>query len=152
MMKRREFISRFAGAALAAPFALGAIAACGDDGGGDDGGGDPVDAAVGDPADAAVGAADARQPDAMPAAVDCEANGTNVTIGSNHNHALTISAADVTAGAEKTYNLQGTSQHPHTVTITAADFTTLQGDTTVVKTSSNDNGHTHSITVSCSPA
>jgi hypothetical protein len=144
MMKRREFISRFAGAALAMPFALGAIAACGDDGGGDDGGGDP--------SDAAVGSIDATGPDAMPAAVDCEVNGTNVIIGTNHNHSMTISAADVTAGAEKTYDLQGTSQHPHTVTITAADFTTLQADTMVIKTSSNDNGHTHSVTVRCRPA
>ena len=149
-MKRREFISRIAGAALATPLALGAIAACGDDGD-DGGGGDPSDAAVGG-SDAPVGAPDARPPDAMPAVLDCEANGTNVIIGTNHGHSMTISAADVTAGAEKTYDLQGSSQHPHTVTITVADFTMLQADTMVIKTSSNDNGHTHSVTVRCSPA
>lgn len=151
-MKRRDFLSRFAGAALAAPFALGAIAACGDDGSGD-GGDPPSDAAGGTPDAMAGGAldaapADAPPPDAVPANLDCEANGTNVVIGANHGHSMTIPPADVTAGIEKTYDLQGSSAHPHTVIITAADFTMLQANTMVVKTSSNF-GHTHSVTVRC---
>lgn len=150
MMKRREFISRIAGAAVAAPFALGALAACGDDGGGDDGGGDPADAAVGGP-DAAP-RPDARRPDAMPAAVDCEANGTSITISNPHGHTMTVTKEEVTAGVEITYQIRGNGSHPHTVTITAADFTMLQANTMVTKTSSNDNGHTHSVTVRCSPA
>jgi hypothetical protein len=148
MMKRREFLSRCAGAALAAPFALGAIAACGDDGDGTN----PVDAGAGAPDGNGGGTPDARRPDAMPAAVDCEANGTNVIIGTNHGHAMTVSKADVTAGVDKLYDLQGVSPHPHTVTITAADFTMLQANTMIIKTSSNDAGHTHSITVRCLPA
>lgn len=123
-MNRRSFLVRTSRIALALPFALGAVAACGSDDGGDDA------------PDAAQGG-------------DCS-GGTNIAIGSNHSHAMSVSDADVTAGAEKEYNLQGGSAHPHTVTLTAADFTKLQGGTTVMKTSSNDSGHTHSITVSCS--
>lgn len=148
-MKRRDFLFRVVGTALALPFALGTMSACGDDGGGD--GGDPPDAAGGGgtPDAAAGGTPDARRADAMPAALDCESDGTNVVIGTNHNHAMVVSAADVTAGVDKQYNLQGTSPHPHTVTITAADFATLKQGTMISRTSSNDNGHTHSVSVSC---
>lgn len=80
---------------------------------------------------------------------NCGTNGTSSSIGSNHGHTLVVSAADVTAGVEKTYNIQGNSAHPHTVTVSAAQFTTLQSNQQVTATSSNDSGHTHSITISC---
>ncbi|RIA09424.1 hypothetical protein OE09_1259 [Flavobacteriaceae bacterium MAR_2010_72] len=38
---------------------------------------------------------------------NCLQNGTNVSIGANHGHTLTVSIADVNAGVEKTYNIQG---------------------------------------------
>lgn len=80
---------------------------------------------------------------------NCLDNGTQSSIGSNHGHSLTVSKADVTAGTEKTYNIQGSSGHPHTVTITAANFTTLKGNNSISVTSSADAGHTHSVTVTC---
>jgi hypothetical protein len=64
-------------------------------------------------------------------------------------HEMTVSSADVQAGVDKTYNIQGASMHPHTVTLTAADFTALAGGGTVTKTSSSDAMHTHEVTVTC---
>ncbi len=80
---------------------------------------------------------------------DCASNGTSSSIGTNHGHTLTVSAADVAAGTEKTYNIQGTSDHAHSVTVTAAQFTSLQSNQQISSTSSNDSGHTHSVTISC---
>ena len=79
---------------------------------------------------------------------DCSQNGTSVVIGTNHGHTLVVSKADVAAGVAKTYDIQGTSLHNHTVTITAAQFAMLAQDTSISTTSSND-GHAHSITVTC---
>lgn len=70
------------------------------------------------------------------------------TIGSNHGHVLTVTAAEVRTGADVTYHIMGTSSHDHTVTITAAMFQSLVSGMTVSATSSSA-GHTHSITVVC---
>ena len=70
------------------------------------------------------------------------------TIGSNHGHVLTVTAAEVQAGADVTYHIMGTASHDHTVTITAAMFQTLVSGMTVSATSSST-GHTHGITVVC---
>src|SRR6185503_14082882 len=75
------------------------------------------------------------------------------TIGTNHPmpHMLTVPPADITAGTEKTYNIQGASMHPHSVTLTAANFATLAGggSITVTSTSGGTPAHTHMVTVSC---
>jgi hypothetical protein len=75
------------------------------------------------------------------------------TIGTNHPqpHTLMVPAADITAGTEKMYNIQGESAHPHTVTLTAAHFATLAGggSVTVTSTSNGTPAHTHMVTVSC---
>ena len=102
---------------------LGALAACG----GSDG----------DPA----------TPDA--AARNCLAAGGVGAISANHGHSLAVPAADISAGADKTYQIQGSSGHPHTVTITAAQFAMLAQNTSITVTSSNDAGHTHQVTVNC---
>ncbi len=80
---------------------------------------------------------------------DCAANGTAVSIGSNHGHTLTVSKADVTAGTEKTYTIQGSSPHDHSVTLSSANFTSLQSNSSISVTSSNGDSHTHSVQVSC---
>lgn len=79
----------------------------------------------------------------------CEQNGTNATIGANHGHTLMVTSADVTAGADKTYNIRGTADHTHTVTITAAMFQMLQQNHAITTTSSTDALHDHSILVAC---
>jgi len=78
----------------------------------------------------------------------CLANGTTAAIGTNHGHTITVTAADVSAGVSKTFNIQGSGDHNHTVTITAAQFASLQGNVGVQITSST-NGHSHTVTVNC---
>ncbi len=80
---------------------------------------------------------------------NCLDNGTAVAIGSNHGHTLVVSTADVNAGSEKTYSIQGSSGHNHTVTITGANFTSLKNNSSISVVSTNDDDHTHSVTVSC---
>ncbi|HEX9827896.1 MAG TPA: hypothetical protein VGA80_14950 [Flavobacteriaceae bacterium] len=80
---------------------------------------------------------------------NCLQNGTNSSIGTNHGHTLTVSVADINAGTQKTYNIQGSATHPHEVTLTAADFNALSTNTSIVKTSTTDDSHSHSVTVSC---
>lgn len=43
----------------------------------------------------------------------------------NHGHRLLVSDADVAAGVDKTYSIQGNALHDHQITITAADFAIL---------------------------
>lgn len=92
------------------------------------------------------GGGEVPNPDAN---ADCLANGTAVSIGGNHGHSLTVSKADVEAGADKTYSIQGTSGHNHTVSLTAANFTSLKNNTSISVTSTNDDSHTHSVQVFC---
>jgi hypothetical protein len=80
---------------------------------------------------------------------NCTANGTSIAIGGNHGHTLEVSKADVTAGNEKTYSIQGSSLHNHSVTLTSANFTSLQSNSSISVTSSSDASHTHSVQVSC---
>lgn len=127
-MKRRDFCIRVGGVLLAVPLAV----ACSDDGG------DP-------PVDAAPDAD--NTPDGATAVC---VGGSMVSISNPADpHVLTIPEADITAGVEKEYDIQGTSPHNHTITVTAAHFTMLQQNMSVVVTSSNDAAHTHEVTISC---
>jgi hypothetical protein len=73
----------------------------------------------------------------------------DVMIGTNHGHELVVPLADVMAGVEVMYGIQGTSMHSHTVTLTAEHFMMLQQGMQVVVESSTDAMHSHSVTVSC---
>ncbi len=81
-------------------------------------------------------------------APDCT-NGTNVVIGSNHGHTLMVSADDVAAMADKTYDITGSSMHSHMVTITAAQFGMLAAGDSLTVTSTSGGAHTHDVTVIC---
>ena len=62
-----------------------------------------------------------------PDATDCLANGANATsISSNHGHTLSVSKADIDAGAEKSYSIQGSSGHNHTIVVSSDNFNTLK--------------------------
>jgi hypothetical protein len=84
-----------------------------------------------------------------PAAASCTMNGTVATINGNHGHTLTIPAADVSAGAERTYDITGTSPHSHMVTVSAANMATLAANGTVQVTSTSGSAHTHTISIRC---
>ena len=80
----------------------------------------------------------------------CTMNGTSVEIASNHGHTLTVSKADVSAAAEKTDDIMGTSAHKHMLTISAAQFAMLKDNTSISVTSTaSSDGHTHKINVLC---
>ena len=82
---------------------------------------------------------------------NCATNGTTATIDANHGHTISVTASDVAAGVDKTYNIQGTSDHAHMVTVTAANFATLQSNAngSVMVVSTSGGAHTHSVTILC---
>jgi hypothetical protein len=119
-LTRKQFLASLA-AAAALPLVLPGCAS------GDDDGGDTGDGAGG----------------------DCLADGTQATISSNHGHLIAVSAADVEAGVEKTYDISGSSGHMHEVTLTAAHFAELQANTSITVQSTSSGDHTHAVTISC---
>ena len=70
-------------------------------------------------------------------------------IGSNHGHNLSVAAADIMAGVDKTYDIQGGSAHSHSVALSAEDFAGMTSGTVLVVESSTDAGHSHEITITC---
>ncbi|MBX7152963.1 hypothetical protein K1X84_15150 [bacterium] len=82
---------------------------------------------------------------------DCLNAGTNVSIGSNHGHTLTVPKVDVAEGGQKTYDITGSSGHSHIVTLTATHFASLASNQSVV-VATTGGPHTHQITVSCKSA
>jgi hypothetical protein len=82
---------------------------------------------------------------------------TDVTaaISANHNHTGVVTAAQITAGAAITVNIQGSAAHPHTVALTQGDLSTLKSRRSVTKDSSSDQSNTfglHSHIVTFTPA
>ena len=140
---RKRFL--MTGAAVVAGVALGVGCA-----------GDDDDTAPGDDDDGTNTPTPTGTPTATPTPTpmptpsgNCAANGTIVTISNPHSHALVVSAADVNAGIQKTYDITGANvMHGHDVTLTAAHFTQLQMNSQVTVLSSA-NGHTHNVTVRC---
>lgn len=148
MMNRNEFLKSSVGLATAL-LGLGLVGACGSDGGS----GPPDAKGTANPDGSSSGSdagADAMV-DGNPGVVSCTQNGTSVAISANHGHALVVSKADIAAGVEKTYSIQGTSLHEHSVTLTAAHFAMLTANTTI-QVVSTPSVHTHDVTVSCASA
>ena len=72
-------------------------------------------------------------------------------VGKNHGHVLTMSLADVTAGAEKTYDLTGKAKHAHSVTLTPEHMRRLLAGE-LVRTESTTGLHAHRIVLRGAPA
>ncbi len=76
------------------------------------------------------------------------------SISANHGHALAIPTADLDSTADKVYSILGTADHNHLVTLTAAQLALLKtsaaGTVITVGSTAGGDGHTHSVTVSCS--
>jgi hypothetical protein len=66
----------------------------------------------------------------------------------NHGHILAMTTADIEAGVDHTYNVQGTANHSHTVLITAQMFAQLQANMPV-QTITMGNNHIHNVSISC---
>jgi hypothetical protein len=71
-------------------------------------------------------------------------------VGKNHGHELQIPFADVLAGAEKKYEMAGSSGHRHSVTLSAADMKSLLAGQ-VLRTQSSKGLHAHRVVVRCAP-
>ncbi len=67
-----------------------------------------------------------------------------VTIGGKDDHELIITAADMTARADRTYDIQGIAAHTHSVRIVAADFERLaRGEQLALNASAAQPGEDH---------
>lgn len=80
---------------------------------------------------------------------DCAANGTTVSIASNHGHALVVTNAEVSAAEARTYDIKGQSDHSHSLTISAALFAMLKANTAISINSGTGDGHTHQVSIGC---
>jgi hypothetical protein len=77
-------------------------------------------------------------------------NVCKVQIGGKDDHDLVITAADMAAKGDRSYDIQGVSIHTHTVTVSAADFQKLgRGEQLTLTTSPSSPGgdHTHVVYV-----
>jgi len=72
-------------------------------------------------------------------------------VGTNHGHVFQVSAADVAAGVEKTYDLTGSAGHGHAVKLGPDHFTRLSAGE-IVRISSTREGHLHRLLIKCAPA
>ena len=73
---------------------------------------------------------------------------SNVTgsISANHGHSAVIPGAQISAGTAFSLNITGTATQPHNVDVLQADLTALQNRQTVTKTSTTNDGHSHTVT------
>ena len=78
----------------------------------------------------------------------CQAGAQNSNISGHPGHVVMISAADITAGVDKAYGIQGGSGHDHTIMVTAANFAALANGESVMVTSTGG-AHDHVVTLSC---
>jgi hypothetical protein len=71
-------------------------------------------------------------------------NAVTVEFSGKDEHELVVTAADIAAKAEKTYDVQGIAEHAHHVTIPAAEFEKLvTAGNSKIFTSRAEDGHDH---------
>ena len=73
-------------------------------------------------------------------------NDVTGTVAENHGHRAVIGSAQLLAGNAIQLSIRGDADHPHTVDLTAAEVTTIGARQRVVKTSTTDAGHLHTVT------
>ena len=64
---------------------------------------------------------------------------------------MVVSSDQVAMGLQHRFDIQGAADHPHVVDVTVGDFERLSSGESVVLESSEDDGHTHKIKISCVP-
>jgi hypothetical protein len=68
------------------------------------------------------------------------------SITSNHGHSARISGAQLTAGGALQLDITGSATHPHTVQLSAGEVMDIAQSRRVSKESSEDTGHSHTVT------
>ena len=85
-------------------------------------------------------------PPPPPSALSCGAT----AITGNHGHALTIPSSDVDSMVAIVYGIMGSADHNHLITLSAAQLASIKGKLAVtVGTTPGPDGHTHNVTVNC---
>jgi len=74
-------------------------------------------------------------------------NVCDIQVGGKDEHEFIITAADMAAKTEKTYDIHGLASHAHSVTFTPGDFRDLDNGKQVSIQSSVTEGHTHFVYV-----
>jgi hypothetical protein len=69
----------------------------------------------------------------------------DVSISGKDDHELVISAPDMAAKVDKTFDMQGPAPHGHTLTLTTADFEKLLASKEIMLRSSFGDDHTHAV-------
>jgi len=67
-------------------------------------------------------------------------------ISNNHGHSAVITGAQITAAGALSLDIKGTASHTHTVVLSAAEVVAIGGGQKTAKDSSNDSGHSHTVT------
>jgi hypothetical protein len=67
------------------------------------------------------------------------------SISGNHGHTAVIRAAELTAGGAVNLNIQGQAAHAHFVQLSGAEVTQVSQGARVSKSSSTDDGHSHTV-------
>jgi hypothetical protein len=73
----------------------------------------------------------------------------DVELVAAHTHSLSVSAAHVEQATERSYETSEVSGHVHEVTLTADDFAMLANGSTVEVESTEDDAHTHRVSIMC---
>ena len=92
------------------------------------------------------GCGSSYNPTPAPTPTPTPVSDVNGVISANHGHSAVITAAHITDGNAYALDIMGTATHPHTVDVSQADLTSLKNRQAVTKTSTNNNGHTHTVT------
>lgn len=67
-------------------------------------------------------------------------------VSANHGHRAIMTAAQLNSNNTVTIDMRAQATHNHTLTLTVAELASIAGNTRVVKTSSTDDGHSHTVT------
>jgi hypothetical protein len=67
-------------------------------------------------------------------------------VSANHGHNAIVTAATLASPTTVAISMRNQATHDHTLTLTAAEVTSIAANTRVVKTSSTDDGHSHTVT------
>jgi hypothetical protein len=134
-MRRRDLLQDVFFISVAGSMLMVGVSACSDD--------DSEPAA--DPTTNGTPGTDTTPTDTTPTTA---CTNTTSTISANHGHTVELTAAELAAGAAVDLTLTLGSGHTHSVSLTAAELAALSECGTVVRASTNDNGHSHSVTFS----
>lgn len=67
-------------------------------------------------------------------------------VSNNHGHRAIVEAAQLSSTREVTIDMRFRATHNHTLVLTPLELASISENGRVVKTSSNDEGHNHTVT------